>query len=161
MSRRARLGSSPKHRRDLHREFSKPRRCYCLRGGLKLANCFGSWDSISLEVPPGNANPSHVCDGSFLLEGLGGRRSYPPAQKQPSERSKGSFSLGYLTRSGKSANHHPASANVGAGQLRFHHFDCVEDHIKHYRVNKPNTLHSPSSPEPRQTGRQGYNSSEV
>ena len=131
------LCSSLKHRRDLHKSFSRNRRCYCLRGGLKLANCFGPWDNLALEVPPDSPNSSHVCDHNFLvndLKQLANRRSF---WKQPSRRNDCSLSLNYLSRSGRSAN--------DGSSVRFHHFDSVHEHIKHYRKHKPNSLHSPAT----------------
>lgn len=131
------LSSSPKNRRDLYKEFNKNRKCYCLRGGLKLANCFGSWDDLALEVPSGNTNPNHICDQSFLLNDLRqltNRRAFHSTAKQTNRRCDTTISLSYLSRSGKSTND---------GQLRFHHFERVDEHIKHYRENKPNSLHCP------------------
>ena len=130
--------SSPKHRRDLHKEFRKSRRCYCLRGGLKLTNCFGSWDQLSQAVPADNTNPNHICDQSFLLNDLkqlANRKSLPSIARQPSKRCDGPMSLSYLSRSGKST----------AGELRFRHFESVDEHIKHYRENKPNSLYPPAA----------------
>lgn len=108
---------------------------------MKLANSFGSWDSLALEVPPDNVNPDHICDHSSLLSNHKPptRKTLPSIAKHPGgRRCEGALSLGYLSRSGK-------NTGTAAGSLQFHHFNSVEEHIKYYRENKPNSLYSPST----------------
>ncbi len=125
------LPFSYRYRRDLQKQSNKKRKCYCLRGGLKIANCFGPWDQVSLDVPPERANRDHICNGSFLLSEVrqSTRCSKPTTAKPHGRKYDDSISLGYLSRAGQ-----------GDGHLRFSHLESVEEHMRHYRENKPNSL---------------------
>lgn len=112
------------HRRDLLKQSTGGRKCNCLRGNVKLADCFGPWDhpSLALDVPIGQ---EHVCDGNFVLSEV---RYEKTISKCPSKKSE-DISMGYLNRE-----------NTRARRLRFRHFESVEEHQKYYRENKPNAL---------------------
>lgn len=118
---------------ELLKYSTRKRRCSCLRDGVKIANCFGPWDYLSLDVPPGKANHNHISTGSFLLSELRqSTRCCKPTARAPARRCD-EISLGYLSKLGRGGE--------GAAHLRFRHFETVEEHIKYYRENKPNSLH--------------------
>lgn len=119
---------TPNYRRELQKYTTKKRNCYCLRGGVKVANCFGPWDYLSLDVPADKVNQDHISSGNFLLNEL--RRSRCCRTMARGSGRSDEMSLGYLSRLGRG----------GAGE-RFRHFESVEEHIRYYRDNKPNSLH--------------------
>lgn len=138
--------NSQNHRRDLQllfRESNKKRYCYCLRGGVEIADYFGSWDHIALELP---ANSNHICDGNYLLNYIKHRKSTAlvkhPNKKSGVPASSGlNISLEYLTRTSTSVS--KTDNNSGDHDSQFHHFESVKEHIKHYRRTKPNSLYVP------------------
>ena len=136
------LSSSPRHSKELLKHSSIARRCYCLRGSTKIANSFGPWDHLALEIPPGNANSRHVSDGKFLLSDLKqpstvAQRKILPSLVKCSKRGQGStVSLGHISRT----SCHSVQAE---DRLKFRHFATVNEHIRHYRENKPNSLYEP------------------
>ena len=124
--------------RELLKYSTRKRKCSCLRGGVKIANCFGPWDYLSLDVPPGKANHNHISSGSFLLSELRqSTRCCKPTARPPARRCD-EISLGYLSKLGRGGE--------GEAHLRFRHFESVEEHIKYYRENKPNSLHCQDTP---------------
>ncbi len=141
-SRHGYLSNSPYHSQDLLKYSNNniKKRCYCLRGSTKLANCFGPWDHLALEIPPGNANPRHVSNGKFLLSDLKQpavtqRKILPSLVKCPKRGS--TVSLGYLSR----------SCTASDSRCKFRHFATIAEHIRHYRENKPNSLYDPAEQE--------------
>lgn len=122
---------TPNYRRELQKHSTKKRKCYCLRGGVKLANCFGPWDHLSLEVPASKVNKDHISSGNFLLNEIRQSRCCRPTASRPEE-----MSLSYLSRLGR--------GGAGEGHLRFRHFESVGEHIRYYRENKPNSLYQPA-----------------
>ena len=139
-SRHGYLSNSPYHSQDLQRYSNIKSVCHCLRGTTKLANCFGPWDHLAEEIPPGNANSRHVSDGKFLLSDLKQhavphRKTLPSLVKCPKRGS--TVSLGYLSR----------SCAAKEELCKFRHFVTVAEHIRHYRQNKPNSLYEPAEQE--------------
>ena len=130
ISRHGYLSSSPCHTRELKKQSTLKKKCYCLRGSTKLSSSFGPWDHLALEIPPDNR---HVCTGKFLLSDL----KQPAATQRKSlskcrKKSHGSsLSLGYLSK----------SCALKDDRYKFRHFSSVSEHIRHYRENKPNSLY--------------------
>lgn len=116
---------TPNYRRELQKHSTKKRKCYCLRGGVKLTNCFGPWDYLSLDVPAGQVNQDHISSGNFLLNEIRQSRHCRTTARGSGRCDE--MSLGRLGR--------------GEGHLRFRHFESVKEHIRYYRENKPNSLH--------------------
>lgn len=127
---------APNYPRELQKHSTRKRKCYCLRGGVKLANCFGPWDYLSLDVPPGKANENHISAGNYLLNELRQSTRCKTTARGPGRRYD-EISLGYLSKLGRGGE--------GEAHLRFRHLESVEEHIKYYRENKPNSLHLSAS----------------
>jgi hypothetical protein len=130
--------------RELQKYSTKKKKCHCLRGGVKLANCFGPWDYLSLDIPPGKANYDHVSTGNFLLDELKQSTRCKATPRAPGRNRYDEISLGYLSKLGRGGE--------GQAHLRFRHFESVGEHIKYYRENKPNSLHPPASQGPPSSG---------
>lgn len=120
------------YRTELQKHSTKKRKCYCLRGGVKLANCFGPWDYLSLDVPLGRENRNHISSGNYLLDEVRQLTRCRTTARGPCGR-RDEISLGYLSRLGR--------GGPGQGHLQFRHLESVGEHIRYYRENKPNSLH--------------------
>lgn len=64
--------------------------------------------------------------------------------KQSNKMYESTISLNYLSRVNKSGC---CPRDAGGGHLSFRHFESVEEYIKHYRDNKPNSLNASASQE--------------
>lgn len=129
---------------DLNKESNRKKKCYCLRGGLKLINCFGAWDRNGLD-PPEHDYRMHVCSGHYLLDYCIRRRA-PTAHYHSHRKALPSviypkandmLSLSYLCRFPKEKTE---SEQQESDENKFHHFETAEEHIKFYRENNAYSL---------------------
>lgn len=119
----------PYNANNLYRESIRKKKCYCFKGGTKLANSFGAWDHDGVEVPE-QSPYYHQASGIFLLD----HALQSTVHRKPAKKSDGSCACRAKEK-----------WSEGEEQSKFHHFYTLESYMRHYRESKQSLYSSQSS----------------